>query len=287
MINHNPDLEISLPTGCGVATYPAGASYGPRRLRDYELVWMIEGDAEYHCGGVVTPAPAGSILLCRPAAEDFFQWDRRRRTRHGFCHFEIAALPIEWPSPEQWPVVRRLPDEDILRPLFRHLLTWQGRQSDRQTRLTLAALLSLFVSGDLDTASVERDDWPEAVERACDFLFRTLEADPAAPLSLAALADAASVTPEHLCRLFKVSVGHSPAQTVRLARLDYAATLLARSNFSVGEISALCGFASPFHFSRLFRSAFGQTPTGARRTAGTAAIPRLLPRAYQFQAYSR
>ncbi|HEY0007324.1 MAG TPA: hypothetical protein VGB55_01255, partial [Tepidisphaeraceae bacterium] len=60
------DLQISAIKAHGIAMYPPGATFGPRRLGDYEFVWMIEGDAVYHCNGLDLPAPMGSILLCTP-----------------------------------------------------------------------------------------------------------------------------------------------------------------------------------------------------------------------------
>ena len=267
------ELDVGLSTNCGVATYPPGATYGPRQLRDYEFVWMIAGDAQYRRGDERMAVPAGSVVLCRPGPPDFFQWDRRQRTRHGYFHFQANALPAHWPPPAEWPLVRLLPEEDILRPLFRHLLTWQGHEDEAQCQLAVAHVLSVFLSGHLTTGPLERAVWPEAVERAWEFLHRSLEADAAAGLSLAQLASAASVTPEHLCRLFQASLGHSPMKAVRLARLDIAAGLLVRSNYSVGEVSALCGFANPFHFSRVFKTAFGQTPAVMRRAVNAGSGP--------------
>ena len=146
-------------------------------------------------------------------------------------------------------------------------------RSEGQCRLTVAHILSVFVSGDLATGSPARAAWPDAVERACAFLGRALEDDPARPIRLPQLADAACVTPEHLCRLFRATLGRSPVQTVRLARLDRAAGLLLRSNYTVSEVSALCGFASPFHLSRLFKQTYGQSPTEARRAARAGLPP--------------
>jgi len=142
-----PDLEVSLPTGWGVATYPPGASFGPRRMRDWELVWLMRGDAEYRRGEAVAPAPEGSVVLCRPGATDAFRWDLRRQTRHAFVHFRVEATPEEWPDWDDWPLVRGAEGDDILRPLFRHLLTWADGGDARQCRLVLMTMLTAFHTG--------------------------------------------------------------------------------------------------------------------------------------------
>ncbi|RYG88668.1 MAG: AraC family transcriptional regulator, partial [Alphaproteobacteria bacterium] len=122
---------------------------------------------------------------------------------------------------------------------------------------------------------LENPPYPEAVARAMAFIAARLEEQPSDPLPLDAIARAAYVSPEHLCRLFKTHTRHTPAETVRLIRLDRAAVLLARTNFSVGEIATLCGFPSQFHFARRFKEAFGQTPSDLRRAiaSGLGGVP--------------
>lgn len=273
------DLEITLPTGFGVATYPAGATFGPRLMRDFEFVWMIEGNAVYRWGETVVEAPANSIILCRPGATDFFEWDTRQRTRHGYFHFHVTQCPSSWGDPTAWPLVRLPSADDILRPLFRHVLAWAGRGNELQCRLSIAHLLMAFLSGEIAASEVPRETWPLAVEKVWQHIHQRLESDPTAAISLTELAQVACITPEHLCRLFQSSIGHSPVETARLARLDRAAVLLARSNYAVGEIAHLCGFASAFHFTRCFKAAYGQSPAQLRksiRAGATPPTPRLI-----------
>ena len=264
------DLDVSLPTGAGVATYPPGATFGPRQMRDWEFVWLLEGDAEYRWGEAVVAAPEGSVVLCRPGETDSFRWDPHKRTRHGFFHFQVQNAPDDC---SDWPLVRGSEDDDVLRPLFQHVLTWFGRGDSEQTRLTMLTMLAAFRTGERGIGDVGREAWPPAVERVCTFIADSLDADPAASLPLPVLAGVACVTPEHLCRLFTATLGRSPAATVRLARLDRAAVLLARSNYTVGEVAALYGFVSPFHFSRAFKQALGQSPSEVRRRLGTGSLP--------------
>jgi len=279
------ELELTLPSGRGIATYPPGATFGPRTMRDWEFVWIIEGDVQYTWGGQTVDAPQGSIVLCRPGAVDFFRWDTRRRTRHAFYHFDVPHVPAPpaWPVVSEWPLVRqpaRGEEAGILIPMFRHLLTQRDQTPDPElTRLTILHMLRAFVTGQTHASDVPQDALPDAVDRAGRHIVARLEADPASHINLQELADVACVTPEHLCRLFKSALGTTPVATVRLARLDHAAVLLARSNYSVAQIAVQCGFASPFHFSRAFKQVFGQSPRALRRAlleGQTPPLPRLL-----------
>ena len=264
-------LEVSLPTGSGIATYPPGGTFGPRLVHDFEFVWMIEGDAEYRWGDVVVVAPEGSIVLCHPGATDFFRWDPSRRTQHGFLHFDLLSFPVSWPPVSSWPLVRVPENDDILWPLFRSFVAGRGRHTDWEQRLTIAHALTAFLAGVISGRF--SPVWPEPVERAWAWLHSRLEDSPEASITLDNLAEAACVTPEHLCRLFRAAVGSSPVETVRLVRLDRSATLLARSNYSISEIAEIYGFASPFHFSRCFKTAFGQSPRDYRKALALGASP--------------
>ncbi|MBC8104096.1 MAG: helix-turn-helix transcriptional regulator [Cytophagales bacterium] len=273
------NLALALDHPFAVAAYPPGATFGPRFLRTWEFVWMLEGDAVYTREGLPWVAPQGSLVLCSPGVTDFFRWDPHHRTRHAYFHFDLQGdPPLSWPSLSKWPIVR-LPETttDLLRPLFRHLLTWSGKGDAAQRQLIALSLLAAFVTGETETdngsAPLSHHPLPDPVERGLAFIAARLDQRPQETVPLAAIADAAFVTPEHLCRLFKAATGHSPSETVRLARLDRAVTLLCRSNFSISQVAQLCGFASPFHFSRRFKEAFGQSPRALRAAVASGEFP--------------
>jgi AraC-like DNA-binding protein len=272
----SPQVAATLETrGWGIATYPPGATFGPRPMRDWEFVWLIEGDAEYSWSHHTVAAPENSIVLCRPGATDAFRWDTRRRTRHGYFHFDITHWPPGWPPSHTWPLVRVPGPDDIMPALFRHILTWSGHGNALHREIAIKHLLVAFWSGETTTHNAPPDTLPEAVQRAIRFIYQRLEEKPESALPLPEIARAACVTPEHLCRVMKAATGRSPLETVRLARLDRAVTLLVRSNYSSGEIAALCGFASAFHFSRRFKEAYGQSPREVRYAVRNGAIPPL------------
>jgi hypothetical protein len=175
LLTHMRDsLLLTSASSVGVATYPAGATFGPRKMRDFEFVWLIEGDAEYRWGDQIAAVPQGSVVLCRPGADDFFRWDKQQRTKHAYFHFEIRGAPAAWGSRTTWPLVRRGVEGDVLRPLFRHLLTWHGKGNRQLQRLTMQHMLTAFITGEYTCDDVPRDILPPAVEKALAHVHRVL-----------------------------------------------------------------------------------------------------------------
>lgn len=193
----------------------------------------------------------------------------------------MSALPRGWPAPAAWPTVVLPPEGDIARPLFRHLLTYGRSGRPELLQLTVAHLLASLVLDQTGAREPPRQLIPEPVMVAFTYMDAALAQDPGRRLSLAELAEAAHVSPAHLCRLFAASTGRGPVETVRLLRLDRAASLLVRSNLSVAEIAAATGFSDAFHFSRRFKEAFGAAPREIRRAVHAGELPPL-PRLTSF-----
>lgn len=267
------EIEVSVPRHLGFGVYPPGATFGPRVGKDWAFIWVIRGECEYRWGERCVPVAPGDMVLSRPGAIDAWQWDRAIRTEHAYVHFDVLSRPAEWPDGTAWPFVRSASESEVCRFLFQHLLAEQGRMSPMQSRLTLATMLSAFVTGAASCGTEPHEQEPDPVRRAREFIVRRLEEDPAAAITLSDLAGAACVAREHLCRAFRASTGHSPLEAVRLARLDRAKMLLLRSDFSIGEIADLCGFSSASHFSQAFKGAYAVSPSAIRRAVAGGMTP--------------
>src|SRR5919108_1166659 len=260
--------------GSGVAVYPPGTTFGPRRLPDFEFVWLLHGSAEWRYDQGSIALRPDRLLLGRPGMVDSFAWDRAAPTRHAYLHFRLDEPLAGLPDPALWPLVRTLPDDDPLRPLLRYLLDLgEDRSGDhrRTVREVLRLLLTLFVEGPLPDRHGR--PLPPHLDALLGFVRRAWA--PPAPtrrLSLAELAAAACVSTGYLSRVFRQHHGMGPVAAFELLRLGRAATLLARSNLTVAAVARDCGFANPYHFSRRFHRAYGQPPGRYRR-----ATPRPAP----------
>ncbi|WP_234320380.1 helix-turn-helix domain-containing protein [Streptomyces sp. SBT349] len=91
-----------------------------------------------------------------------------------------------------------------------------------------------------------------------------MAADPGAPHTVDSLAAQVALSPSRLAHLFSEQLGHTPMRALRDARLRHAARLLEATDLPVSAVATASGFASPFHFSRIFRDRYG-LPPGAYR----------------------
>jgi AraC family transcriptional regulator len=266
----------------GMVTYPPGATFGPRVLTDFELVWIVAGDAIYHLSGVEHRAPAGSIVLAQPGFDEAYTWDAKRSTRHMFFHTRFKRVPGDWPEIARWPVVSIMPENDIVRPLFRYVLACGRRGSNgvgNHQSLTpmlvraVEMLIGALVVGPLAQASELDHQSHPAVQAAMLFMREAMEEDPGQRIRLAQIARAAAVSPEHLCRLFTQSLGVAPMEALMLLRLDMATALMSRSNLTLSQIADRCGFSSAYHLSRRFSAAFGKPPSKVREMVRKGEAP--------------
>jgi AraC family transcriptional regulator len=100
-----------------------------------------------------------------------------------------------------------------------------------------------------------------ALRRALDYIGDNLASDP----SLAGMAGAAGLSPNHFSKLFKRSTGLPPHQYVIRQRIEKAKALLAGTDLPVGVVARDCGFSDQAHLTRHFRRLVGATPTSFRR----------------------
>lgn len=84
------------------------------------------------------------------------------------------------------------------------------------------------------------------------------------PLSLDQIAVAVGVSRRQIERLFKRHLGAAPKQYYLHTRLKRSRELLLQTSLSVMDVSMACGFRSPHHFSKCYRTYFARSPSAER-----------------------
>jgi len=84
-------------------------------------------------------------------------------------------------------------------------------------------------------------------------------------LSLDSLAERLRLSPEHVSRVFKETLGENFVEAATRLRLDESCRLLRDGVCSIEEISGKVGYGDSTYFSRLFKRRIGLTPSEWRR----------------------
>lgn len=100
---------------------------------------------------------------------------------------------------------------------------------------------------------------------------RLLHAEPAAPWTVAALAEQTGVSRSTLAKRFADLVGEPPLTYLTRWRMTLAADLLVeRKAATIADIARTVGYSDPFGFSAAFKRVRGVNPSEFRRTATTS-----------------
>jgi AraC-like DNA-binding protein len=127
----------------------------------------------------------------------------------------------------------------------------------------LVTVLGILADGRVGEQAVERVVHPAVVATVA-----RLEGAIAEAWSLDELAQAVSLDPAYLSRLFRRDTGLSPLAFLARQRAERAAVLLAQTDLPAARVGAAVGWTDPTYFARRFRSLVGSTPTEYRNRSG-------------------
>lgn len=99
-------------------------------------------------------------------------------------------------------------------------------------------------------------------------IIQTMERNTEEPISPSELAKGVNMSTRQLERLFRRYLNRSPKRYYMELRLEKARNLLLQTDMSVINVALACGFTSPSHFSKCYRSHFNRTPYRERGAPG-------------------
>ncbi|WP_348647024.1 GlxA family transcriptional regulator [Aliiroseovarius sp. S1123] len=99
-------------------------------------------------------------------------------------------------------------------------------------------------------------------------VIRKMEANIEEPISPSVLASEVGMSTRQLERLFRRYLNRSPKRYYMELRLQKARNLLMQTDMSVINVALSCGFSSPSHFSKCYRSHYDTTPYRERGSRG-------------------
>ncbi|NBC69831.1 helix-turn-helix domain-containing protein [Paenibacillus sacheonensis] len=265
-------------------------SMAARRLLDYLLVYVQEGDCLFHIDGEPYELHGGDFCLIQPGSLTVLEG--KTNTITPFAHldwFYDAFREERFPTrsgqidltPYQHLLQPRLNDLhgiDIpvrLRPkqpiqlrdkLLEMVDSWQRRNPLMQLRAqTLAAeILHTILEDHSEDLKQTEKSAPQPMNWITSFIsFRLSE-----PLSVQEMAARANLSPSRFSAKFKEQFGVAPHRYLLRLRIQHAMELLRDPDLAMEEIAAYCGFADIHHFAKTFKKETEATPGAFRKAAG-------------------
>ncbi len=162
------------------------------------------------------------------------------------------------------------------------ILIITGHSTEEVAIRALGARVNGYFKKPLDLWGVRRalreqipqaEDLPDSVARARQLLAE----HPDRPHTTTSLGKAVNLCERHLRRRFKEVYGKTPRRYLTELRLERVADLLRTTDLGIEQIAARVGVASLKTFGRLFKHAFGVTPSDFRKGRRHPAVERFPP----------
>ena len=242
----------------GRVTYPPGGTHGPRVQRGLQFVYLISGLVEIEIDGDIQRLLPGNMAILLPGRQEHFRFHSRQESEHSWCQLDFDVIESDF-NGRFCGVSPQLPINTEIEQMMELGLAVTGA-SHIDTRIALIklgeALLHYYLSLDALPANERPSPMPRAVRQACKYIASAYQH----PLTLELIAQQAHCSVNHLINQFKHSLNVTPIRYLWQTRLVRAESLLKHTDIPIAAIAEQCGFASPFHFSRLFKESHQVSP---------------------------
>ena len=179
----------------------------------------------------------------------------------------LKAIPKTWLTPivmvasneqQHTAAMRQGAEACITKPFNTDIVRWQvmniiSAQQRRHHRMEQERWAQSMQEDTEDLASRKK-----LMMRVKDFIRKNLDDS---GLSIEMIAEEVGVSRSHLHRKMKESMGMTPHEYIRQARMERAMQLLGRDDTNITEVAYSCGFANSVSFSISFKKMYGITPS--------------------------
>ena len=232
-------------------------SYSKRITHSYELEYIPWGEGYVMTDGVRLEAVPGTVFFRRPGMEI-----------HGFLPYASCGMLLEDVPDIDLPLYSVFPPSHPISTLFQEVYKFYLSNDPLDQLRMKADVLSIFYhllsynkyqQRMKLTASTQYH--MDRLEHLQSYIEKNLEKH----LTLSELAEACSVSPGFLCRLFKQANNQSVFTYINECRIQRAKQLLIETDRPIKDICTACGFETESYFYRTFKKIIHISPAGYRK----------------------
>ncbi|MDR0931843.1 MAG: AraC family transcriptional regulator [Victivallales bacterium] len=271
----------SVSAGIDVFEYPALT----------KLVWVCDGGAVYCCAGRETRLESGDVVVIYPGCGTYF---KSCKNFACYCiYYDPPKIPL-FLALGELPFARYLFPEkecdfsDCATPQM-HIpkldfgllenLTLRLRYECRRRRIGHEAIVIAIFTEILVyvSRSYSLEEYITQSHRRLKNITVYIRDHYFEKLTASRLTKVAGMSERNFYRYFREAYGISPNEYIIGVRLQHSIEYLHLGELSIAEIAATCGFSDSNHFCKLFKRAFGKSPSAYRKAFSHGNLPDDIP----------
>lgn len=258
--------------------YDEGMVFPVRKVYDYEIEYIIDGNGCMVVDGVKNQLQSGMTFFRRPHQENYgimpyecylVVFDAAGNCKNNSDQFTVCKNryqplhEIDIPIPPVTKFYYKEKVESILR-----IMHMEYMQANPFKQLLLKSYFFQLISEIISVNMNQSIDYPlnitpmiqKRIERCIEYIKENYKNE----LDINKLASEAKLSSSHFHRIFKLATGESPIQYAINLRLNEAKRLLVQTEYGIKEVCYECGFDDPSYFCKIFKQKTGLTPLAFR-----------------------
>ena len=265
----NMHLKGYNPVNVGGHSSDSPHSYGPA-VRGYYLVhYVVSGSVHFQKGSKTYEVGRGQCFLIRP--DEITLYSASGRWHYVWIGFSASEVPAFLKSMD---VLDAADLEHIFLDLEQNVERYNAPTCKKGAR---EAYLSGRISEIMATLELAYDkpaesDSEQEIKKIKNYIDMRLSSN----LKIGSIADTFNISPAHLSRRFKETVGESPRDYIVNARLKQSAELMTEHGLSPTEAAAAVGYYDIYLFSKMFKRRYGISPRKYKQAGEQAQSAPLL-----------
>lgn len=240
--------------------------------QDIELLYVLEGSLEVFMGEQAVCMNAEDILVINANKKHYMRSTDNILYAQFLLEYHMVSDVLQsmdvifWCDSTKDESERYEQLRNVLKPLLNHYLSAKGNTADfgriALCYRTLDLLSTYFL---VQTADKEMMSGADKFDDRIQQINNYIRSNYNQPISLKDLSDKLYLSNGYLSRFFKRNYGMSFAEYLTNIRLFHAVDELLYTNTPITRIAYDNGFASVAVFNKVFKNAYGETPSHVRK----------------------
>jgi AraC-like DNA-binding protein len=224
---------------------------------DYDLTYVVKGNARYTIDGTVYELAPGDLLYLTEGLEkEAITYPKN--LMHCFSINFNSKYPAAKILPPLFPVVSNIGLRQDIIDMFRELtISWTEQQMGYLMKTRALLMLILHRLSEIILFNLDSTPGDYRINKIIHYILIHY----AEKITVKNLAGRARLDTDYFGRLFKREMGISVHEYLTQIRVRNAENMLQSGTYKIHEVAEHCGFSDAFHFYKSFKSLRGFPPS--------------------------